>query len=377
MHSGRSRGWAARGACWGMGALLGLLGPGVGLAQSDYAATLGGYATAGGGADGTTLATVLNARGEVVVFLDERAHLLWTVRVLGQELPGPPPSATGVAWVDPKDGTRNVAYPSFQGLMRYRRAAAGGDWTLENLTTQVGGTATAIVRQLALWVTPSGLPEPERDLVSLAGMNPAGDLVKYSEVRVGAAVQWQYTNLTTEQLTPNGQPTPAWLGRVQGYVTPWNGQNLAGLDALGSIIAVWTAPDRNGVWSTSNLSADYGAPPLAGGLSAYVNWGMNLTGILPGGELGVTWWSAQLEAERRAEGRTDYWAFDNLTQAVQGPRLQPDSVVGLTTPNWPSNNLYGIDQDGHLVAYWWSPGEHWRTTDLARMSPAQCRRWVC
>jgi len=365
MQGTLARGFGPGRARQGIALLLGLVWSSSACAASDYAAAIGGYAAAGGGGDGTNVATTLNASNEVVVFLDEVGHLVWTARVLSQEVSGPPPSEMGVAWVDPKDGSRNVGYPSFDGLMVYRRAAAGGAWTLEDLTQQAGAGATPIVRQLAVWVTPATLPEGERDLVSLAGKNAAGQLVKYSQVRVGTGVLWQHTNLTTEQLTPRGQGTPEWLGRVQGYVTPWNGQNIAGLDAFGAITAVWTSPEA-GVWSATNLSASYGTPVLAGGLSAFVNWGINLTGILPGGELGVTWWSDELQRQRQAEGRTDYWDFTNLTQEVAGPRLRPESVVGLTTPNWPSNDLYGISEDGRLVAYYWGPGQPWRVADLSQ-----------
>lgn len=113
-------------------------------------------------------------------------------------------------------------------------------------------------------------------------------------------------------------------------------------------------------------------PVLAGGLSAYVNWGINLTGILPDGRLGVTWWSKQYEDEQLARGSTQNWAFTILSDAAEGlhPRLSGESVVGLTTPNWVSNNLYGIAQDtGHLVAYWWGPGLSWNSADLNARVP--------
>ena len=282
-----------------------------------------------------------------------------------RELVGPPATDVGVAWVDPKDGEVYLAYPGgTSGMAVVQRTVVGaqGAWVSRDLVAEVnaqaGSVATPIVRQFAVYITPAD------GLVNLVGYNSAQQLVRFYQESQGGQVLWRFTNLTTEQLAPKGEPTPQWIGSPVGYVTPWNAPNVAGLDANGEITAVWTAPELNGVWHANNLSQDYGTPTLAGGLSAYVNWGINLTGVLPGGDLGVTWWSDELQRQRQAQGRTDYWAFTNLTQETGGPRLQPDSVTGITT-SWSGNNIYGLSEDGRLVAYWWTPengrrfGQEW------------------
>jgi uncharacterized protein YkwD len=279
-----------------------------------------------------------------------------------------------VAWVDPKDGALAVGYPSSEGLMVYQRSGSG-PWQLSNLTAEVnarqGLVATPIVRGLAVLTSPaSGIAEADRSLVSLIGYNASHQLVRYAQFREGGSLRWAFNNLSTDRFDPQGEETPQWTDRALGYVTPWNGQNVAGLDANREVTAVWTAPALNGVWHATNLSRGYGTPPLAGGPFPYVNWGINLAGVLPSGELGVTWWSAQLEAERRAAGRTDYWAFTNLTEQTGGPLLRPESVTATTAPNWPGNNVYGISEEGRLVAYWWTPdqrathGREWLVADI-------------
>jgi hypothetical protein len=344
-------------------------GPAARVATNKRTSTVGGFANAAASDSGVVLATTLNADNDVVVFLDENGHTDWSAVVLTDAVPGPAPTGMPVAFVDPKDGFAYVAYPSATGLMVYRRAS--GSWTLTNLTTTLGGGATTIAAGLTYFISPrpgGQTVESETDLVTLLGFNQSNQLVKYSQRRTDSGIVWQFVNLTGRDLEPTGQVPPGWVGDLIGYTTPWNGQNVAGLSAFGEIISAWTAPDRNDVWAASNLSEICGTPPLTGGLSAYVNWGINLTGILPDGQLGVTWWSAQYEQEQRAAGSDRIWAFSNLTRDAGGlrPRLQGAAAVGFTTPNWVSNNIYGIAEgSGHLVAYWWSPDmPGWSSADL-------------
>ncbi len=331
-----------------------------------YTSTPGGHVNTAASAGGVVVAATLNADNDVVVFIDEDGHSGWGAKVLTKDIPGPSPSGMPVTFVDPKDGVISVAYPSTSGLMLYRRAA-DGSWTLSNLT---GAGQSPISKQLAWFISPPaggayGVPAGEADLISLVGLNPADEVVKYAQRRSGGGVTWEFANLTTRDFAPNGQLPPGWVGEPVGYTTPWNGQNVAGLNAFGEVVVAWGEPRSR--WSVSNLSDFTPTPPLSGGLSAYVNWGINLTGILADGSLGVTWWSAEYEQAQRARGSEQNWAFTNLTAVAEGlrPRLGGDAVVGFTTPNWISNNIYGIAQDsGHLVAYWWAPGQPWNSADL-------------
>ncbi len=319
---------------------------------------LGGYLSAATSDASVLVAASFRAGAPVAVFLRNRGTG-WVRESLGV-----PNADTGAVWIDPKDGQVYVAYPGgASGMVVEERTVVGTQtvWVARDLVGEVnsqgGNVSTPIVGQFAVYVTPWGIGPADEGLVSLVGYNGSHQLVRFYQVRQGDQVLWRFANLTTDQFDPQGEATPQWQGSPVPYVTPWNGQNVAGLDANGAITAVWTAPALAGVWHATNLSQAYGdTPALAGGLSAYVNWRINLTGVLPGGELGVTWWSAQLEAERRAAGSTQYWAFSNLTSETDGPRLQPASVTGFTTPNWPSNNIFGLSEAGDLVVYWWAPG---------------------
>jgi hypothetical protein len=360
-----------------------------------FAAGVGGFVLPSAQVDGEVTITTLNGDGDVLAMLDANDHTSWSGLAVTSEYAGPDASGMSDTWVDPKDDLTYVASPSAEGLIVYQRAG-DGSWSWTNLTTALGGGASAIVAGLTHFVSPDlsrgfdgqlilndagnpifDLPERDRNNVSVAGLNADGDLVLYTQRRDEdyGATYWTYRNITQQDLIPTGQTPPVWEGDLIGYATPWNGQNIAGLDAEGQIIAVWTAPDRNGVWAATNLSASYGTPQLAGGLSVYVNWGINLTGVRPDGSLGVTWWSAQLESERRSADRTDLWAFSDLTADAEGPALKPETVTNYTTPNWASNNIVGVTEFDEVVVYWWTPenggnyGREWLVQNLTDLLP--------
>jgi hypothetical protein len=334
-----------------------------------FASTPGGYVNTAASADGAVVAATLNADGSIVVFIDEDGHSGWSAQVLEEAALGPMPTGMPVTFIDPRGGLIYVAYPSNSGLMLYRRGP-DGTWTLTNLTSILPG-ASPIVDKLTWLISPPaggayGIPQPEADLISLVGVNPSNEVVRYAQQKTTSGTGWSYSNLSARDLAPTGQSTPTWDDAPIGYTTPWNGQNVAGLNAAGQVLVAWTGHPSQ-PWAVTNLADFTPTPPLAGGLSAYVNWGINLTGVLDDGSLGVTWWSAEYEQAQRERGSDQNWAFTNLTAVAEGlrPRLSGEAVVGLTTPNWVSNNIYGIAQDsGHLVAYWWGPGEPWRSVDL-------------
>ena len=341
--------------------------------------------------DGTVTITGINGDGGAFSILDADSHSTWSGRVISSD--GPTPTDLSDTWVDPKDGLVYVATPTAEGLIIYTRAS-DGSWTWVNLTQALGGTA--LEGSLTHFITPdlsrhfdgslvldgSGnpvyqLPENVRNNVAIAGVDGNGDLVIFYQLRDfdEGPTYWTFKNITQEDLIPTSQEVPQWVGNIVGYATPWNGWNIAGLNSSGEIIAVWTSPSRNYLWATTNLSQSYGTPPLAGGLSVYVNWGINLTGVLSDGSVGVTWWSAQYEEEQRAQNRTQIWAFTNLTQDTNGPAVLPDSLTNYSTPNWASNNIVGVSEQGDVVIYWWTPsnganyGREWLVDNLSERLP--------
>ncbi len=56
----------------------------------------------------------------------------------------------------------------------------------------------------------------------------------------------------------------------------------------------------------------------------------------------------------------------DLTTAFGGPKLQSPSITSYVT-SWDGTNITGLDANGKLVIYWWSPGlgGNWNVTTLS------------
>ena len=225
-----------------------------------------------------------------------------------------------------------------------------------NLTAELPG-ATPIVDKQTTFTSIDGL-------TFIAGLDPAGDLVLYfqtNEVRTDGEQVWAFANLSRDHLRPQGLDTPAFGDALISYVTSWNGLNIAGLDPSGDIWAVWWAPGMT-LWRANNLSALTGAPPMAGGLTAYVTpWGgINLAGLDAAGEVVVTWWVPKFKGN---------WAQSNLSNQFGHDGMGGMALTSYVTP-WGGLNLAGLDADGSLVVYWWAPGmDRWIVSPLSSLIP--------
>lgn len=290
------------------------------------------------GAAGGMSASAINQYGEPVVFERDAAGD-WTGHDLKALTGAPDVVGQVVSWTDSKDGLLYAAASGPSGVILFRESE-GGLWNFRNLTTETGGVSVSN-GQLVLLQGPDGV-------VHLAGLSTNGKLVLYSQDGGGisGAYSWEYSDLTTQHLEAQGQQMPQFVGDLTGYVTSWNGLNVAGLDAQGDIHAVWWAPGLE-LWQTSNLSAITGAPAFVGGLTAYMTpWdGINLAGITQDGSLSVTWWVPDLGG---------VWMTDNLTQQFDGPQLQASTITSYVS-SWGGINVAGIDYLGRVVVYWWSP----------------------
>lgn len=120
----------------------------------------------------------------------------------------------------------------------------------------------------------------------------------------------------------------------------------------------------DGRWQAADLSAITGAPPLAGGLTAYLApWGgINLAGIDRSGNVSVTWWVPEFGSQ---------WLQSNLTAQFDAPQLRADSLASYVTP-WGGLNIVGMAADRRPVVYWWVPGfnDRWEVSDIAVGLPA-------
>ncbi|MCC6427055.1 MAG: hypothetical protein IT435_09585 [Phycisphaerales bacterium] len=251
---------------------------------------------------------------------------------------GSPISWTGV------DGSVYHALPTTEGLLL--ATVAGSAQSVTNLTTSLPD-AVAPASDITVTTSPDG-----REW--LFGVADNGDIVSY--VRTAGA--WSYWNVS-EHLRQNPRDNqslvpPTFASALVAFSTPWNAVNMAGLDEQGQIWAVWWAPSL-ATWQVSNLSAETGAPPIRGQLNAFVTfWGaMNLAGLDDAGNLLVTWWVPNR-----------WWETSDLTAQIGGPQLRIGSVTNYLTW-WGGMNVVGLDENGHVAAYWWAPGlDTWQVADL-------------
>lgn len=304
-------------------------------------------------ADGSLTVVTLDSNQQPIVFWVNQGK--WQVINLQTWLNSPTVSGQVVTYTDPKDGLTYATAPSDQGLLLFKRSDVG-QWSFSNLTTTVTG-AQIIDSDITHFISTEGL-------VSIAGLLANGDLVLYSQSVDGTgSTSWSFKNLT-DDLKAQSLTMPQFVGEFISYVTGWNGQNIAGLDASGNIQVVWWAPGMT-QWRTDNLSSITGAAPLAGGLNAYLTgWGgINLAGADATGKLSVTWWVPSMGAE---------WSTSNLTDLFSGPTLERDSLASYVTP-WGGLNVTGLDIGGNLVVYWWAPGlDNWQVSDLSSLiNPAK------
>lgn len=288
------------------------------------------------GPEGRITLTGINGAAKPAVF-EETAPDVWTARAFTVETGAGPVFGDVVNWHDPADQRSYSAMVTAAGLLVVGKSN-GGEWTTLNVSRLTGDTAE-LSGTITAFTSTDGV-------VSIAALRGSGELVLFS--RGGPAGQaWTIHELSTGDLAAQGAITPRFAGRLISYVTPWNGQNIAGLDDQGNIHAVWWAPGM-ARWTVSNLSEITGAPPLAGGLTAYqTSWqGINLAGCTPEGSLSVTWWVPAFGA---------IWSTSNLTDLFAGPRLDPASITSYVTP-WGGLNIAGNDaSSGKSIIYWWAP----------------------
>lgn len=303
-------------------------------------AVVGGVVNGVGAANSASLFVTSNTLGRPIALYQPEGSSSWFVSDIGLESGAPTTSGAPVAWFDPKDSTFYAAAPSAQGLLLFRRNA-DGFWDMRNLTTEIDFAAN-IVSEITVF-------QDVNDGAYLAGLTNVGaspQLIVYFQSG-GASANgdffWGYANLQ-DQLAQQGQTTPAFEDELVSYVTPWNGLNIAGLDAEGDIHTVWWAPGET-LWHTDNLSDLTGAPVYTGPLSTFVSfWGsINLVGTDATGDVITTWWAPDTT-----------WHTSNLTDTFNGPQLERRSISSYVTP-WGALNVAGINQAGHIVIYWWAP----------------------
>lgn len=288
---------------------------------------------------GSIAVTTLNASGRPIAFLEGDGGE-WSAVDL-QTLTGSDPVTGQIeAFTDPNDGLTYAAATSEEGLLLFRQSE-DGVWTVRNLNDELT-TAGVIVDQVTVFIS-------RGDKVHMAGLDRFGELHLFNqtgETDDDGNAEWASRNLNDTDLIQNGKTTPSFVGQLTSFVTPWNAMNIVGLDENGDIQAVWYHSSID-YWTVNNLSDSTGAPPLTGGLTAYVtSWkAINLVGTDESGHVSATWWVPSFGAS---------WVTSDLTDSIEGPQLQASSMTSFIT-SWGATNIAGLDGDGKLTVYWWSP----------------------
>jgi len=324
------------------------------LAREDVDASVHADAAANPayGPDGSLAVAALNQRGDIIVARKAPGGD-WIADNLTRRTDAARAFGDVVTWYDNKDARLYAAAPTAEGLTLF--TLSGQTWTARNLAEE---TATGVVLpDLTVFTGRDGL-------VRIAAVTPDASLLLYEQTGQAADLgfAWRATDLSTDHIEANGQPTPDFRGPLISYVTPWGGMNIAGLDRDGAIQAVWWAPGLSH-WRASNLSDITGAPALSGGLTVnQTSWnGVNLVGIDAAGRVLTTWWVPSFGSQ---------WRTNDLSaNAGGGPALVSTSATSFTT-TWDGINIAGLDDQGRVVVYWWAPGlTRWAVTPLTDTIP--------
>lgn len=205
--------------------------------------------------------------------------------------------------------------------------------------------------------------QPSWGAVHIAGLDARGHAINYWWAP--SEPYWHFTDLTGSFGGPTLQ------GGLTGYVSGWDGLNLAGLDANNNIVVYWWAPGIEainggdpGKWLSQNMTSDFDGPTFVGQLDAYVTpWGgLNVAGTTADGEVWSYWWAPGLDPEPHR------WRVTNLSEAAGlDVDLQPGVEVTVS-PGDGGINVFGRDADNNLHMVRWKPDDIWRHTDVSGMT---------
>lgn len=301
----------------------------------------------------------VDANGRPVVYelgLDN----VWRSTDLLTRAGGPAITGSPVTWVDLKDNRLYAAGTSTLGLILYTQAL-DGTWSFRNLSTEITGAGiiTGNVQYMS---------SPDKQ-VNLTGLNDQSQLLRFYQngaTSANGAYTWSFVNVSTNDLAPQNQATPPFVGNLTSYSTTWGALNVVGLDSTGNVWSVWWAPGLT-LWRADNLTNSIGATPLSGGLTIFqTSWSaINIAGIDSTGEVVVTWWLPSF-------GGT--WRRDSISDAVNGgtsTRFRANSLSSYVT-SWGAQNIVGIDDTtGDTRTFWWSPTSNvWNDSSLTAAVPS-------
>jgi hypothetical protein len=167
---------------------------------------------------------------------------------------------------------------------------------------------------------------------------------------------WFSGNLATGHWTADdltaATGAPGLTGDLTSYQPGWGTIHLAGLDARGHAVNYWWAPAEPW-WHFTDLTAAFGGPVLRGGLTGFVTaWdAISLAGLNDQGHVVVYWWAPGIEALNG--GDPNRWLVQNMTTDLGGP-VFTDQLDAFVT-SWGALNIAGLTPAGEVWTYWWSP----------------------
>jgi len=287
------------------------------------------------------------------LLLYRRGDTGWTVRDLAAEnAPLGALSGSGITVFTDRAGLVHIAAIAGNGhVVLYAQTGATGAggsfaWTYLDLSGQVsagGLTAPVFTGPLVSYVT-------SWDGRNIAGLDADGHV---RSIWTAAPL----TTWTTSDLSAiSGAPT--LVGGLTTYVTSYDAVNIVGTDTTGNLVATWWLPSFGGGWVKSDLTTLFGGPKLqAPTVTSYVTpWdGTNIAGIEADGTVTVYWWAPGLGGE---------WQIARLSSSIAGATPITGSVRGFTSATG-FINLVGGGASGHVLRYFWDPSTNiWAQENL-------------
>jgi hypothetical protein len=240
--------------------------------------------------------------------------------------------------------------------------AAAGTWWAQDLTALTGHAG--VTGDLTTY-------QPSWGAIHIAALDARGHAINYWWAP--AEPFWHFTNLTGSF---DGVPL---TGGLTGYVSSWDGLNLAGLDAHRNLIVYWWAPGienihgmEPGRWLIQNMTSDFNGPLFTGQLDAYVtSWGgLNVAGATDDGQTWTYWWAPGLNPD------PNRWRITNLSSDAGDPAVILPGVEATASAFDGSINTFGLDSTGNLRSLRWTPlGQVWNGTNVSAAAGGILSAW--
>lgn len=221
-----------------------------------------------------------------------------------------------------------------------------GAWTGTDLTALI--SAPGLTGDLTHY-------SPSWGAIHIAGLDARGHAINYWFVP-GSTTTWQFSDLT------DLFSGPLMTGGLTGYVTGWDGLNLAGLNSSNQVVVYWWAPGLSN-WETINMTTTFSGPTFSGQLDAYVTpWGgLNIAGRTSDNKIYTYWW---------APGLGGNWVVSNISEAASSTSIATYGTEVVVSTDGGINIAF-LDDASKLRMLRWTPtNQTWRDLTPGTSAPA-------